>query len=182
MDPYLSMIMAFGCNFAPRGWLQCNGQLLQISANTALFSLLGTTYGGNGISTFGLPDLRGRIPLHLGQSPGTSSYTQGETGGAESVSILTSNMPAHTHPLTVSATMAGKAGPGSTDSPVGNIPAGSSTDENYAPAAAATGNMAPIAVTATAAPSGANVPLSIVQPYAVLNWCIAVEGIYPSRA
>jgi microcystin-dependent protein len=182
MDPFISMMIVFGCNFAPRGWAQCNGQLLPIAQNTALFSLLGTTYGGNGSTSFGLPDLRGRVPLHLGQGPGLSNYAQGQMGGTESVTILTSNMPAHTHALSVAVTQGGKAGPGSTDSPVGNIPAGSATDENYAAPAAATGNMAPLAVTATAAPAGNNLPISIVQPYVVLNWCIAIEGIYPSRS
>ncbi len=177
----MSQIIAFGCNFAPRGWVACNGQLLSIAQNTALFSLLGTTYGGNGTTTFGIPDLRGRAPLHLGQSPGTSNYTQGQMGGTETTTILSNNMPQHTHAITVVASQRASAGPGNSENPVGNIPASSGQSENFtAPGSVAT-NAGGLSVSATAAPAGGSTPISIVQPYVVLNWCIATQGIYPSR-
>src|SRR5438270_2669849 len=96
-EPFLGEIRMFGGNFAPRGWSLCNGQLLPIAQNTALFSLLGTTYGGNGQTTFALPDLRGRVPLHWGQGPGLSNYDLGEQTGTESVTLLSTQMPAHSH-------------------------------------------------------------------------------------
>jgi microcystin-dependent protein len=180
-NPILSQIIAFGCNFAPRGWMACNGQLLPIAQNTALFSLLGTTYGGNGQTTFALPDLRGRAPLHFGQSPGTSNYTQGQMGGTESTTVGVNNMPIHTHPITVTASQGATAGPGGSESPVGTIPASSGQSENFAAVGAATGATGGLSVTATAAAVGGSQPISIVQPYVVLNWCIAIQGIYPSR-
>ena len=96
-EPFLGQLMLFGGNFAPRGWALCNGQILAINQNTALFSLLGTTYGGNGQTTFALPDLRGRAPLHAGQGPGLSPYALGQVGGTENVTLLATEMPAHTH-------------------------------------------------------------------------------------
>src|SRR6266480_4308295 len=98
-EPFLGEIRTFGFNFAPRGWAQCNGQLLSISQNTALFSLLGTTYGGNGQTTFALPDLRSRVPIHQGQGPGLSQYSIGQSAGNESVTLNQSQMPAHIHPV-----------------------------------------------------------------------------------
>src|SRR4051812_1587744 len=103
-EPYIGEIMMFAGNFAPRGWALCDGSLLSISQNTALFSILGTTFGGNGQTTFGLPDLRGRLPMHPGQGPGRTGRTLGESGGAETVTLNTTQMPAHTH--TASATVA----------------------------------------------------------------------------
>lgn len=170
--PYIGEIRMFGCNFAPRGWAFCNGQLLPIAQNTALFSLLGTTYGGNGTTTFGLPDLRGRVPIHFGQGPGLSPYSQGQTGGAESVTLLTTQIPAHSH--TVNAVGSG----GNQASPVGNLPAVESTgtSQNFSNGAA-TGQMNPTMVNT----AGGNQPHSNVQPYQTINFCIALEGIYPSR-
>jgi microcystin-dependent protein len=98
-DPFLAEIMIFGGNFAPRGWAFCDGQIMSIAQNTALFSLLGTTFGGNGQTTFALPDLRGRVPLHAGSGPGLSNYSLGEMGGQQSVTLTTSQMPAHNHPV-----------------------------------------------------------------------------------
>ncbi|MEO8762959.1 MAG: tail fiber protein, partial [Ginsengibacter sp.] len=95
MEPFIAMIMVFAGTFSPRGWALCNGQLLSIAQNTALFSLIGTTYGGNGVTTFGLPDLRGRVPIHWGQGPGLSNYVLGEVAGSENISLLVSNLPAH---------------------------------------------------------------------------------------
>jgi microcystin-dependent protein len=177
----MSQIIAFGCNFAPRGWAACNGQLLSIAQNSALFALLGTTYGGNGTSTFGLPDLRGRAPIGFGQTQGGSNYTQGQMGGTENVTIGVNNMPNHTHAITVAAAQGVKNGQGSSDSPQNNIPASSANAENFDAPANKTGNAGGLTVTATAAPVGGSTPISIVQPYVVLNWCIATQGIFPSR-
>ncbi len=167
MEPFIGQIQAFGFNFAPRGWAQCNGQLLSISQNTALFSLLGTMYGGNGQTTFGLPDLRGRFPLSAGQGPGLPFYSQGQMGGTESVSILTTNLPSHNHQLLA-------AEEGTTDNPSGAIIAGSGTN-----AFATSQNvvMSPNSV----GPTGGNQPIGIKNPYLCINYCIALVGIFPSR-
>ena len=119
-DPFLGMIALVPYNFPPRGWTFCNGQILAISQNTALFSLLGTTYGGNGVTTFALPDLRGRVPLSSGQGPGLSNYDLGELSGTENVTLTTNQMPIHTHALGVSAKE------GTSESPVGAVPAAES--------------------------------------------------------
>jgi microcystin-dependent protein len=158
----------FGCNFAPRGWALCNGQLLSIAQNTALFSLLGTTYGGNGQTTFGLPDLRGRVPIHFGQGPGLSSYVQGQTGGVESVTLIPQQIPAHNHSLACSSDDA-NAG-----SPANNFPAAVanpiySNAQNAALAANAISTV------------GGSQPHENRQPYQTLNFCIALQGIFPSR-
>src|SRR5262245_2996958 len=129
-QPYIGEIRMVGFNFAPLGWALCNGQLLAISQNTALFSLLGTTYGGNGQTTFALPDLRGRIPIHQGQGPGLSNRVLGEVGGQESVALTSQQMPAHTHALLASPS------PGTTISPVGSTWASSPSLAAYADPAA----------------------------------------------
>jgi len=170
--PFLGEIRMFGGNFAPRGWALCNGQLLAISQNTALFSLLGTTYGGNGVTTFALPDLRGRVPNHFGQGPGLSNYTQGQVGGTENVTLLQGNLPAHSHP--VNAVAAG----GNQASPAANLPAIESTGTslNFSSSAAnATMNAA------TIGNAGQNLPLPVIQPYLTINFIIALQGIFPSR-
>src|SRR5205809_449207 len=115
MDPLLGEIRMFGGNFAPRGWALCNGQLLSIAQNTALFSILGVTYGGNGQTTFGLPNLQGRVAMHWGQGPGLSPHTLGETAGAETVTLLSTQMPMHTHTLSASTAAGG------TDDPTGGV-------------------------------------------------------------
>lgn len=180
-QPFIAEIRIFAGNFNPRGWAFCDGQLLPISQNTALFSLIGTTYGGNGQTTFGLPDLRGRVPMHMGQGPGLSNHVQGEKSGTESVTVLPANLPPHTHAFSATAGMPCFNGPGSSDSPAGGIPAGSATDENYAPAASANGQMAPVSIAGTTAAAGGGQPISVVQPYLVLNFVIALQGIFPSR-
>lgn len=167
MEPLLGMIVLFGGNFAPKNWALCNGQLLSIAQNTALFSILGTTYGGDGITTFALPDLRGRVPMHAGNGPGLTPRELGESVGVEHVTLLVSNMPAHTHPLVVA-----------TEAPDEDIPAGLAlaAGELYsskAPTAAL--NPASIGV------SGGQQPIDIVQPVQVLNYIIALQGIFPSR-
>jgi len=169
-SPFLGMIAWFGFNFAPNGWFQCNGQLLPISQYTALFSLLGTTYGGNGSSTFQLPDLRGRLPLHQGQGPGLSYYTIGEVLGTENTTLLTANMPAHNHQVQSNTTGGGKVYPGPT-----HFFGPSPTDKLYANTADTT--MAPTTITTT----GGSQPFSLLNPSLTLNACIAWSGIYPSR-
>ena len=170
--PILGEIRMFGGNFAPRGWAFCNGQILPITQNTALFSLLGTMYGGNGINTFALPDLRGRVPNHFGQGPGLSNYTQGQVGGTESVTLLQSQLPAHSH--SVNAVAAG----GNQASPAGNLPAIESTGTslNFS-SSAANATMNP----ATIGNTGQGQPLPVIQPYLTINFIIALQGIFPSR-
>jgi microcystin-dependent protein len=160
-EPFISEIRIFGLNFAPRGWAMCNGQIMSIAQNTALFSLLGTTYGGNGQTTFALPNLQGRVPIHEGQGPGLSSYVLGEEGGQENVTLTQQQMPQHSHLVQANG------GAGTSTRPDGNVLA--KTGAN-AYAAAPDG---------TAMNAGEIAP--IVQPFLVLNFCIALEGIFPSR-
>ncbi len=173
-DPFVAEIRMFGFNFAPKGWAFCNGQLLPLSQNTALFSLLGTTYGGDGKSTFALPDLEGRAPMHPGQGPGLSLHDLGETGGSQTVSLLESEMPAHNHFLRVSTEQGDLQEPGPTKSlarPNGAQPfvAGSPTP--------ALTMMAPQEL----APVGGDQPHNNMAPYLTLNFCIALQGVFPPR-
>ena len=168
---YLGEIRMVGFNFAPVGWALCNGQLMNISQNTALFSLLGTTYGGNGTITFGLPNLQGRVPVHQG-SNGFASYVLGQLSGAESVTLLNNNMPIHNHLVNCNSAGGNQATPG------GGLLAVESTgtSSDYTTAAAdSTMNPAMIGN------AGGNVPFSIVQPYLCVNFIIALTGIFPSR-
>ena len=170
-DPFLAEIRLFPFNFAPKGWAFCNGQLLPISQNTALFSLLGTTYGGDGITTFALPNLAGRVPMHPGQGPGLSMHDLGEEGGTATVTLLASEMPAHTHALTASATDAGER------SPAGQLPANELGSINSFAAPGGATAMAAQAVAST----GGSQPHNNLQPSLVLTFAIALQGIYPSR-
>jgi microcystin-dependent protein len=180
MDPFLGQISIFGCNFAPVGWALCQGQTLSIAQNTALFSLLGTNFGGNGVNTFMLPDLRSRAPLGFGQGPGLSNYEIGDTGGEESVAINSASYPTHSHGLFAAASTG-----------TGNAPAGLSEAEGqtggrggainlalYSAVGTAT-NLAPAALTAAA---GGGQPHNNLEPYLALNFCIALQGIFPSRS
>lgn len=177
MEPFIGQICLFGFNFAPRGWAFCNGQLLPINQYQALFSLLGTTYGGNGVTTFGLPNLQGRVPMHV-----SNTHPLGETSGAESTTLQVNQLPPHIHPVTATASMACASGAGTADSPGGNIPAGSATDENYAAAGAANGTMAPLNVSGNTGIVGSGAPVPTMPPFQVMNFCIALEGIFPSRS
>ena len=176
MDVFIGSIMMFGFNFPPNGWALCQGQLLSISQNSALFALLGTTYGGNGQTTFGLPDLRGRSPIGMGQGPGLSPISQGEASGTENVTLLTTNMPSHTHAAMVNVPVT--TANASTEEPAGNIIAGQANNF-FAAANTANGSMG--GVTATVNPAGNNQPFGIRNPYLGLNFSIALEGIFPSR-
>ena len=171
-DPFLAEIRIFGFNFAPKGWAFCNGQLLPLSQNTALFALLGTTYGGDGKSTFALPDLQGSHPMHPGQGPGLSLHDLGETGGSDTVTLLESEIPSHTHSEMGSNTQSTQ------QSPAGNFSSGSNAARRYAPAATnpdVTMNILSIA------PAGGDSPHNNLSPYLVLNFCIALQGLFPPR-
>ena len=162
----------FAGNFAPRNWAFCNGQLLSIAQNTALFSILGTTYGGDGRTTFALPDLRGRVPIHPGQGPGLSNYSLGEQAGVESVTLNQNQLPAHTHGVNAVAQGGNQA------SPVGHLPAVESTGTSLDYSnSASTGQMSPAMIANT----GGGQPVSVVQPYLCVNYIIALQGIFPSR-
>ncbi len=169
-DPFVAEIRIFPFNFAPRGWAWCDGQLLPLSQNTALFSLLGTTYGGNGKSNFALPDLQGRAPMHPGQGPGLSLHDLGETGGSDMVTLLQSEIPNHAHQVRASPL------PGEVSAPGGNSIALSAGSNVYA-----VGNpnvmMNPVAVT----PAGGDQPHNNLQPYLVTYFNIALQGVFPQR-
>jgi microcystin-dependent protein len=164
-EPFLGQISLFGFNFAPRGWATCDGQLMSINQNQALFSLLGTTYGGDGISTFALPDLRGRAGMHVGPS-----HVLGELDGSESVALLIQEIPAHTHAANCSDA------PGTAPAPAGNLWARDSLGNSEYSATAG------ITLAADAiGPAGGGAVHDNMAPFQVVNFCIALEGIYPSR-
>lgn len=169
-QPYLGSIVAFGCNFAPNGWYMCNGQILPITGNTALFSLLGTYYGGNGSSTFALPDLRGRVAMSSGQGPGLAYYDMGQSDGYEGISLLPTQMPAHIH------TLAGSSGIGTSPNPSNTFLAENAEGIN---AYAASGNV--VLNNAAIGVAGSSLPHNNIQPVLALNFCIARAGIFPAR-
>lgn len=180
-EPFIGEVKLLGFNFAPRGYMTCQGQLLSIAQNTALFSLLGTTYGGNGQTTFGLPDLQGRVPIGQGQGPGLPDYTMGEAAGTPSVTLLSSNLPPHVHPaqgIVVKAPVS----TGGTDegSPAGAFLANTGTDSfsSVSTPGAYYGNLE---ISGTTGISGSGFPVGIMNPYLVMNYSIATEGIFPSR-
>jgi microcystin-dependent protein len=172
MDPFVAEIRIFPFNFAPKGWAFCDGQILPLSQNTALFSLLGTTYGGDGKSNFALPDMQGNAPMHPGQGPGLSLHDLGETGGSETVSLLESEIPSHSHSL------------GAQNVALGGV-------QTPAPATSlnrpASGNLFDTNTTLvqmdpnSLAPAGGDQPHNNMQPYLTLNFCIALQGVYPPR-
>jgi microcystin-dependent protein len=161
------MVVAF--NFAPRGWAFCDGQILPINQNQSLYSLLGTTYGGDGRTSFALPDLRGRTPIHVGSSNGTI-HNLGQKSGEEGVVLSTSQIPAHTH------TAQASSDPGNTPIPTGNVLADTAPNELYHDATSLVALRA-----GTIANAGANQAHNNMQPYLVLNFCIALQGLFPSR-
>lgn len=179
MDPFIGEIKMVGFNFAPNGWALCNGQLLAIAQNQALFSLLGTTFGGDGVRTFGLPNLQSRVPIHQGQGQGLSPYSMGQVGGAENVTLLQNQMPMHNHLVGVNNTL------GTASDPTNAILAKPYTGEVRNPtavpaysSASATGNLSANAVSQT----GGNQPHANIQPYLCVNFIIALQGIFPSRS
>ena len=167
-EPYLAEIRMTGFSFAPRGWALCNGQILPINQNQALFAILGTTYGGNGQTTFALPDLRGRVPVHM-----DGTFNLGQQGGAASHTLIASEMPAHTHSLGISTAVSHQADP--TGRVLGNVEAGALN--YYAPQ----DGSATLAAN-TVANSGGSQPHENMQPYLTINFIIALQGIFPSQS
>ena len=191
MEEYLAIIKIFAGNFAPKGFALCYGQILPINQNQALFSILGTTYGGNGVSTFGLPDLRGRVPVGTGSGPGLSNIVLGEVGGTENTTLLTTNLPAHIHPITPTTNVKVSNKVGDSSDPRGKVLAegaqiGSgpnatklkpyvtynSTDTNNGDLAGVTGSTGAV---------GGSQSFPIMQPYLGVNYIICLQGIFPSR-
>ena len=173
MDPFIGEIRMFGGNFAPRGWAMCNGQLMSISQNTALFSLLGTQFGGDGVQTFGLPDLRGRSPLSQGTGPGLSPFVVGQMGGTEQVTLTSAQMPAHSHLVNADGNAGGK------NIPTGNYPG--SVSPNAAEKIYSPGPPSGTMNAGMIASSGNNQPVPMRPPYLCVTFIIALTGIFPSR-
>jgi microcystin-dependent protein len=174
-NPFVAEIRIFGFNFAPKGWAFCDGQLLPISQNTALFSLLGTFYGGDGKSTFALPDMQGNVPLNQGQSNTGTQYFLGQQSGSETVTLLQSEMPFHTHQLM------GLGVAGNRTNPIGNSIARTTSG---LPFIAPTNNPAPTIVSMavqTVSPNGGSAPHNNMMPYVTMNFCIAMQGVFPPR-
>ena len=171
MDPFVAEIRIFGFNFAPKGWAFCDGQLLPLSQNTALFSLLGTTYGGDGKSNFALPNMQGNAPMHPGLGPGLSLHDLGEIGGSEVVTLLQSEIPSHAHAIQANTNLANLATP----SPLRSL----------ARAAPGQAYSATIALTpfnnVAIGPAGGDQPHNNMMPYLTLNFCIALQGVFPPR-
>jgi microcystin-dependent protein len=170
MDPFVAEIRMFAGNFPPKGWAYCNGQILPISQNTALFSLLGTFYGGNGQSTFALPDLQGAAPLQCGQGPGLSTRFLGEEGGAPFVTLLQTEMPSHTHQAQAKSSL------GNSQTPAAMTWAGSNNAKQYVNTAPNIA-MSPLAMAIT----GGSLPHNNMQPYLAVNFIIALQGVFPQR-
>jgi microcystin-dependent protein len=170
-DPFVAEIRIFPFNFAPKGWAWCDGQLLPLSQNTALFSLLGTTYGGDGKSNFALPDLQGRAPMHPGQGPGLSLHDLGETGGSEAVTLLTSEMPNHPHGMMAAAQDPATAKLISNNASFSLSQGGGIYQDTQ------NAQLAPEAI----APQGGDQPHNNMQPYLTYFFCIALQGVFPPR-
>ena len=173
-DPFVAEIRIFPFTFPPKGWAWCDGQLMPISQNTALFSLCGTMYGGDGKSTFALPDLRGRVPMHHGQGPGLSERVQGEAGGAETVTLLEAEIPVHAHAVRAASDPADLQVP----SPNRSLARSQNAQAYQSTVNANLGAMAPQSL----APAGGDLPHNNMQPYLTLHFCIALEGIFPPRS
>ncbi|WP_245413472.1 phage tail protein [Mangrovicella endophytica] len=170
-EPFVGQAMLFGGNFCPRGWANADGSILSIASNTALFSLLGTTYGGNGTSTFALPDLRGRAPIFAGTGPGLSTYALGQIGGQESFTLTTAQMPSHSHVVNATNATADQGGP------QGRYLGGGVGDDDVYHNGPANRTMAADMIAQT----GGSQPVQHRGPYLAMTWCIALEGIYPPR-
>jgi microcystin-dependent protein len=177
-DPFVAEIRIFPFNFAPRGWAFCDGQLLPISQNTALFSLLGTTYGGNGQSNFALPNMQGNAPMHPGQGPGLSLHDLGETGGSQFITLLETEMPSHTHALQGNTANATSGSPNGNSYSKGNWSfAGDGGAVATYTVTAPNVQLNPLAVTI----SGGSLPHNNMMPFLTLNFCIALQGVFPPR-
>jgi microcystin-dependent protein len=172
MDPFVAEIRIYPFNFAPKGWAFCNGQILPLSQNTALFSLLGTTYGGDGKSNFALPNMQGNAPMHPGQGPGLSLHDLGETGGSDTVTLLESEIPSHTHALMAINLLSDQHAP----DPTRGLARSSNAHAYVAPPQ----TMVQMS-DSTLAPAGGGQPHNNLMPYLTLNFCIALQGVYPPR-
>lgn len=179
MEPFIGQIQAFGFNFPPRGWATCSGQLLPIAQNSALFSLLGTQYGGDGRTTFGLPDFRGRIPLHFGQGPGLPNYNIGQKSGIYQITLTTANMPSHNHGFAVSSSKATQSS-ATTGTSIGAP--GTTSGRTFTPVDGYNTTTPDVVMNAASIQNnGGGQSFNSMNPYIVVNWCIALVGIYPSR-
>lgn len=174
MDPFLAEIRIFGCNYAPQNWALCNGQLLPISQNTALFSIIGATYGGNGINIFGLPNLQGNVPMGAGNGPGLTPRTLGEEDGSATVTLTQANIPPHAHSLMA------EGGRGTSASPAGALPARAVGAAPYAPPSGTPVAMAQNAIASY--PGGSGQPHNNLQPYLAVNFNICLNGVFPPRS
>jgi microcystin-dependent protein len=187
-DQFVGQILLFPFNFPPKGFAFCQGQLLPISQNTALFSLLGTMYGGNGISNFALPNLQGCVAMGFGQGPGLTFRSQGDVVGLEAVTLSVAELPAHSHAIDISALTATarcKNGAGNQSAPAGNVPAieAAGLTATYSDAAPnASMHSLPATASLIAAPAGGSQPHDNRQPYLALNYCIALQGVFPPRS
>lgn len=178
MEPFIGQILMFGGNFAPRGWALCDGQLLPISQWQALFSILGTTYGGDGRTTFGLPDLRGRIPIHAGNGPGLSSRPLGQKGGSESNFLTVQQLPSHSHNASGTIQLGTPSNQAS-----GNghfLPV--TTGANFYSDAQGNGSLNSNSVNVTTSNTGGSREINNIQPFQVVNYIIALQGLFPSRS
>jgi microcystin-dependent protein len=177
--PFVGQIQPFAFQFAPQGWAFCNGQTMQIAQNTALYSLIGTTYGGDGQTTYMLPNLQSRVPLHAGTFNG-NAYSQGQPGGEESVTLLAANVPPHSHSLLGTATAGNNGTPaaGAALAATSNQNTNAVGDPAYAPSGSP---LQPLNPGSIPAGSGATLPHSNLQPFLVINWCIALNGVFPSH-
>ena len=178
-EPYLGEIRMFAGTFAPKGWALCNGQLLPIAQNTALFSLLGTIYGGNGSTNFALPDLRGRFPMHAGNGYGLTPRNVGEQGGGESVNLSQAQLPSHSH--AASATVKASSSEGNSATPVNNYMAKSGDGRPDFSSTAPAEQMASGMINISVSPAGNGSPVSTISPYTTINFIIALQGVYPSQ-
>jgi microcystin-dependent protein len=174
MDPFVAEIRIFPFNFAPKGWAFCDGQILPLSQNTALFSLLGTTYGGDGKSNFALPNMQGNTPMHPGQGPGLSLHDLGETGGSDTVTLLESEIPSHSHGLMA------VNNPATSRLPAPDVSLARSGGVSAYVTSAAAPSVSQMA-DVTIAPAGGDQPHNNLQPYLTLNFCLALQGVYPPR-
>jgi microcystin-dependent protein len=170
-SPFIGEIRLFGFDFAPTGWAMCNGQLLPISQNDALFSLLGTFYGGDGVSTFGLPNLQSRVPIHMGQGSGLSLYDLGQLGGVETVTLTAAQMPLHSHSLNADVTEANSDAPG-----------GHALAESKTHVYGTRSSLGAALNAKSIGDTGDGQPHTNIQPYLTLNFCIALSGVFPSRS
>lgn len=188
MDPFIGQIQAFGFDFAPQGWAKCDGALLPISQYQALFSLIGTRYGGDGRTTFGLPDLRGRVPMNYGTGPGLTTRIMGQKGGYEHEVLSPSQMPAHTHTLTngnanvTVYTTNNSNDSADTDNGSNGLGTSGNMPEIYRESPTAGDKLAGVVISGQTDPMGGSNPINTMQPYLVVNYCIALVGIFPPRS